>query len=650
MKRLIVGFAVLGAIVAAPSLTPAQPMAGAGAGEMPDPRMMSGQARPQEGDPPGRLTVRAVQGKLRVDDLGNRVSDWPKDAVIHLVAYDAKDQVAVESKPVDAEGRAVFDGLATDGSKAYRALAVFRRGAVEDRLIGEIVVMPPMVGMRLMLAGEAPGSTAPAVDDQTRGDDFSTGVAPPAGEVLIQLRGQSQGGVVHLVQVGAAEDTTAEAILQKVVRDTQIVPGKPTFDAALRDRLVQVRLTRKEDPKDPGHAHGAVGATVELREAGAAGGEPIAKATTGGDGVASLQVPPGVGTKQLSVRIAIASGAVDSAPFALPATGGVAVPADVTWVEEQVLQARFQGLPGATDRVYYSWLEHAGRRYLSSPFVLGAAVGASSGIFVYPDLIMGFQGEVELDDQRMFFRLGLTLVNPTPSPRDLGPAGLSIPLPRGFRGASVEETVAARVKVVDQGFVWRGAVPPGQKTFMAGFALDVVDGEVAVDFPLPLGAWQSHLVFEELPGMTVELPPSARKQSVKAPNGKPYTMLSDINIEPGKSLVMRFRGLPQPSAAMAWGRVLAGIAVLALLGWGAFGIFGFRRPPDRAVEERERLFAELVALESRHGREAGGAKASGDAADERRYQAERSRLLGRLTALAEAEERPAAKVDVEPAP
>ena len=115
--------------------------------------------------------------------LGSAAMTGGPDAA--AVAYDAAGQVTMESKPLDAEGRAIFDGLATDGSRSYRAVAILRRpGAtpgqtIEDRVVSQDLAPPPMVGLRLMLAGEAPGSAAPAVDDHSKLDDFAAGTAPP---------------------------------------------------------------------------------------------------------------------------------------------------------------------------------------------------------------------------------------------------------------------------------------------------------------------------------------------------------------------------------------------------------------------------------------------------------------------------------------
>jgi hypothetical protein len=520
MKRSVV-VAALALVAGVAQAQDAPMMAG---GQMPDPRQMSGRARPQEGDPAGRLTVRAIQGTFRVDDLGNRVSDWPKDGVVHLVAYDTDQRVTVESKPLDAEGRAVFDGLATDGSKAYRALAAFGRGAASDRLISDVLVMPPQVGVRLMLAGAAPGSTDPAIDDQTQADDMGDGKAPPAGQVVVRLRGSPQ-------LLGAAPI------------DVHLAEVQPT------------------------------GASGDPREVAVVRAAEVA----------------------------------------------------VTGSSDKSLEARFDGVPGDPSKLYVAWTVVDERRYVSTPVQLVAAQGASTGIFVYPALVMSFHGGAELDDQKLFFSLRLSVINPTPAPRATGDDGLTIPLPVGVTGMAVDEQLASRAKIVDGNLVWRGALPPGQRDIDLSFALASVDGAATFDLPLPFGAWQSQLVVEDLPGMTLTVPERAKKTTRPGPNGKNFVFLSGINLEPDRRLLIEIRGLPQPEMWLRVVPYVVGTIVLGLLGWAAFGLYrGASVRTSIAGDERERLYEELVAVETRF---------ASRSIDEARYKRERTKLVERLASL-----------------
>ncbi len=178
MKRA--GLALVIAALTA-SVASAQPMAM-------DPRQVSGQPRAEPNDPPGKLTVRVIQGRIEVDAFGNPQSKFPPGQVVHLVAVHADGSATVESKPVDGGGRAIFDGLVTNGSSAYYAVTAMPRGDVVDRLRTELINMPPKVGMRVMLAGEDPASGKPVVDD------WADPRIPPieAGQIIVEVRGSPE--------------------------------------------------------------------------------------------------------------------------------------------------------------------------------------------------------------------------------------------------------------------------------------------------------------------------------------------------------------------------------------------------------------------------------------------------------------------------
>ena len=103
-------------------------------GGMPDPRQMSGKPRPDQAVPAGTITVRVIRG-----DMGLLASPGTP---VHLVATGADGKTTVRTEPVNAQGRAEFKGLATDGSVVYYALTLLDG----DRLFSEQVVLPPKIG------------------------------------------------------------------------------------------------------------------------------------------------------------------------------------------------------------------------------------------------------------------------------------------------------------------------------------------------------------------------------------------------------------------------------------------------------------------------------------------------------------------------
>ena len=148
-----------------------------GAAGAPDPRAMSGIPRHDAEVDVGRLTVRVVHG-----DLGAPAA---VDTPVHLVALRVGGRAELTTRPVGADGRAVFDDLAIDGSTAYYALALVG----EDRLESQLVAPSGMAGARLMLAGrrrDVAGAPEGEAIDDAREEELEV----PAGEVWLALGGE----------------------------------------------------------------------------------------------------------------------------------------------------------------------------------------------------------------------------------------------------------------------------------------------------------------------------------------------------------------------------------------------------------------------------------------------------------------------------
>ncbi len=170
MTRAVLGSLAFAAILTTGSFAHAQ--------AMPDPRQMSGIPRPDEKVDPGLLTAMVIHG-----ELGAKAAIGTP---VHLVAVKPDGTISSTLAKVNDEGRAEFPGLARDGATAYYALALFG----DDRLASDVIVMPPQIGVRLMLAGrkldKQGAPIGPPIDDERReGND----PAIPAGVVEVQLRG-----------------------------------------------------------------------------------------------------------------------------------------------------------------------------------------------------------------------------------------------------------------------------------------------------------------------------------------------------------------------------------------------------------------------------------------------------------------------------
>ncbi|HEU5055473.1 MAG TPA: hypothetical protein VFU21_03080 [Kofleriaceae bacterium] len=619
MKRAVLAVGWL-ALLAMPAA--AQPDEGGGGGDddlppmMKNPRQMSGQARPEQNDPARQLTVRLVQGPMRRrEEFGDVVTDFPPGALVHLVGVDARGKATLQSKKVDKGGRAIFDKLAADGSVSYYALALLPREGAVDRVESPAVMMPPEVGMRMILAGHGVKSGKPPADDVV-GDDGGDEVPAP-GEVTVELNGKTDGvEEVELLQVG----------VDKPVARTKVTPStlkvrpagrvrNPVADAALVDGTVDVHVQRRGD--------GIEGIEVALIEA--EGGTPLKEARTDGEGRAVLaQV---AGDKKLKVRALVHGRTLESPPFDPPAKGGVRIGISVDWQEIESLRARFSGIAAGADKVYIARAVGPARPTLSPPFQMTEARGAATQMIVFPGVLLSLHGGTQLDDDKLWFEMQFTVLNPAATPYDPGPDGLRIPLPKGYVGASVQDEMATRVKVdEDRGLVWRGSIPPGTRNFVASFALPTDDGKVDFDMDLPHGAVQSQLVLEDMPGVRIDAPAGVQRET-RTQQGRKFVLLGGIERRPGEQLSFEIAGLPQAPSWRKWVRRGAGLAVLGLLGWAVFAITRGRRGISRREEleaEREELLQALTQLEADLQRKKIAAPL---------YKKQKAQLAGKLEAI-----------------
>lgn len=132
---------VIGCLLAGGAPLPAQ---SAPAGQMPDPRQMSGVPLPTADIPPGTVTVRVVRGAL-----SNLVVDHPVEIT---------GDVSASARTNDA-GRAEFSGLKPGAT--LRAVTTVDG----ERLESQTFTLPAQAGVRLMLVARAPGSPGVSPDD-----------------------------------------------------------------------------------------------------------------------------------------------------------------------------------------------------------------------------------------------------------------------------------------------------------------------------------------------------------------------------------------------------------------------------------------------------------------------------------------------------
>ena len=158
MKRLLVAFAIAASVA---SVSFAQTAA---AGQMPDPRQMSGVPLPTGEIPAGTVTVRVIRGALT-----NIVPSHP----VELVG-----QVQAAGK-TNEQGRAEFSGL-TIGSKLRAVTTVDG-----ERLESQEFTLPPNAGIRIMLVASDPAAAARTQENQQL-------AAGPAKSGIVVLGEQSR--------------------------------------------------------------------------------------------------------------------------------------------------------------------------------------------------------------------------------------------------------------------------------------------------------------------------------------------------------------------------------------------------------------------------------------------------------------------------
>lgn len=617
-------------------LSTAPPSASAAASGRPNPRQMSGISRPQQDDPGGQLTVRPVQGDLVESEFGGLESGVPVGATLHLVGLHATGEVSVESVTVAEEdaGRVRFQGLDRGNQVSYYVLGLFPRAGGVDRLMSQAIGMPPEVGLRLMLAGHGDGSASPPIDDLERHFGSGAGAAPEPGVVAVKLfpaPGQKQllGGIdeVELVPAaGGGEVRTAPAASREPGPEevvAQTVRMKPAARSEAGEVSFLVVRPSLDQPIE--------GVEITLRRADAAAdAPPLGTRRTTVEGTATFaDLEPGL---EVVASAAMHGKTASTEPFTVSADEAVSHAFAFEWPREDLIEATFEGVPSGPEHVYVARARTGGRELVSPPFQLTESMGASVPIFVYPEILFRIHGGAQLDDEKLWFQVRMSLANPSVKPHDAGGKGLSVPLPAGFVGASVDEEMTLRVKVEsDKGFVWRGPFPPGQRDFVAQFALPVVDGRVEFDMPLPHGMTGGRLVLEELPGMEVDLPDDAQARPIEREDGRRFVELRDISIPPGQRLVFAIEGLPQRAAWQRWVRIAVGLVVVSLLLWILWGIFAGRGGASaadaarRALQrERERLLDQLAELE---------ADRRADRVEAKLYESQRTRLMERLEEL-----------------
>jgi len=567
--------------------------AGAAAAQQIDVRQMHGMSRPEPKLPAGTVTVRVIRGSLA------------KRAV------DVEVSLGTQKAKTDAEGRARFDGLAPGTTD------LVARATVDGiDLESQSFTLPSDTGIAMLLTtppsaadlpkdspDDGPPADAPAgMPDpgQAHGVAIPTDTVPLRSlQVTLLRNGWGSAAVNHWIDL-IGVDSKGTYTRQRVVTDSK---GRVVFKNL--ERRFAYYVLAMVDGKEV-----VSGAVVLAPDGGQMMVLTAARADPGmvpDQVVASDQAPAGGLLVGVFMNDQTPASNVDAGLYTIGEGGRKQLGATVTSQEGRLT---WTSLSQADDQIYTIEARREGTVFRSRPFhLVPGALGSAMVMVVNDTVLVAIHAGAELDDSFLRFQAEYTIANVTGAPIDFGEKGLILPLPRGFAGASVAPDKASLIKVVDgKGLAWRGSLAPGQESVQLNFAMPVEDGEVALRWAAPLGMVQWLIAVDQLPELTVEAPPSARREPVNTGDGRTFLRLSGEGIERGGHLDVTFRGLPRPPPGFKQRRTIAVVLASLLLVGGiliamlaAYGVGG--RTARRRVQldhDIERLYVQLTTLTRRH--------------------------------------------------
>ncbi len=562
------------------------PVAAGGRGGMPEPRKISGQARGEQSNSPGSIGVTVVYDELKDPAVG---------AKVFLVGYKSDDTVTIAALDTDAHGRVDFTDLDSTGSTSYFAMTKLPRGGGIDRLFSNPAVLDAQLGVVMFLSSDKRDAASPPIDDLTKLEHQDETL--PAGKVAVTLEVVPETTAkVHLYDAASHKELASSAALLSPP-DPRDVEAEAQFEAeqSFPAGVVEIQLhggpVGKNEP--------IPNIEVRIMPADSTDANAGVVATTAADGWVHMEVHKAAKQKAL---LTINGKPLISNPFDVSKIGG-RLDVVAQWPSRGKYETSFD-VPNPP-AVMYAESVNRGQLFRSLPFQPVDAHGTHASIYVYPRSLFTFRLDANFDDAFLGVRGQFEVSNTSWSPYSGGPEGIVIPLPKGFKGAAINEKDQAEVAIdADKGFKIVRPIPPGGRPFNAGFSLPVENGAVSWELDLPLGSYQSQLAVLSTPGLELTLPPGVKSKDVKQ-GTMSFKVIAPITILPKRSMSMTIRGLPSAAAWTRWvPRIVGVLAVSAMLAGLWFAMK--RRPgegdedPARAAAKRK-LLDELVELERTGG-------------------------------------------------
>lgn len=172
-------------------------------------------------------------------------------------------------------------------------------------------------------------------------------------------------------------------------------------------------------------------------------------------------------------------------------------------------------------------------------------------------------------------------------------------VPAGGRGVSLLEGTTPMAKAEGDQITVSGPFPPGVTLVQFGYTVPYSSDSLTISHRIPAALAQLAVAVQKTGSMRLESPQLTQQREMNA-QGQTYIVGNGPPLPAGTTVALNISGLPHTAS---WPRNLAlGLAAVILLlgGWAATAASGAHQiaaERQRLETERERLFAELAALE-----------------------------------------------------
>ena len=242
---------------------------------------------------------------------------------------------------------------------------------------------------------------------------------------------------------------------------------------------------------------------------------------------------------------------------------------------------------------------------------------ARAGIVVFGGesrVILEFQ-----DDNLQVFYL-LDIVNQARTPIDIGEP-MYLMLPEGAVGAGALEGSSTVATVQGDRIRINGPFPPGITQVQVGYRLPYKGDTAVLTQQWPATFEQLFVAAEKVGGMQMTSPQFQQTQDANA-SGTPFLMAQGARLNAGDTMTVTLTGLPHRSTIVRDVGLVVGVVVLVVGLWaGIRGPRASRTQTQELVKRKEKLLADLVALEEQHRQ---------NRIDERKYASRRQALVTQL--------------------